>query len=131
MGDHTAFVGEVVEFTVDPARRPVVLHRGARGLGPRVERRDSLALAATPSGVRPGTTITVTGEFTGPSRGEKPLQIALLGPDGKQVASIRAATDAHGYFSSTIPLPAELPRGRYRVVARHDGVMGAARLELM
>jgi len=61
MGDHTAFVGEVVAFSIEGERKPIVLHRGAHHLGPRIERGTKVVVAVTPSTATRGATVTVDG----------------------------------------------------------------------
>ncbi len=37
MGDHTAFVGEVVDFTIDPSKKPIAYQAGAYRLNSRID----------------------------------------------------------------------------------------------
>jgi flavin reductase (DIM6/NTAB) family NADH-FMN oxidoreductase RutF len=130
MGDHTAFVGEVVAFSAEAERKPVVLHRGAHHLGPRIDRGTKVAVAVTPSKAAPGSTLTVDGELSAPERGMKEILIALRGRDGIEIARAAAQTDRGGFFSATLQLPEGLPPGRYAVVARFVEAEGRARLDV-
>ena len=67
VGDHTLFVGEVLEFTVDPSKAPLVLHQGSHRLGERIRRNPGLAVAATPERVRKEAALDVAGDLTGPA----------------------------------------------------------------
>lgn len=128
LGDHTAFVGKVLEFSVNGSKGPVVLHKGARGLGPRIERATTLVLAATPSRASPGQTLSLEGELMAAGRGGKPISISLQTAQGEDVLSLGTSTDDEGYFSAELKLPTKLQSGRYRVVARYQEVEGGARL---
>ncbi len=131
MGDHTAFVGEVVEFTVDGSKGPVVLHRGSHRLGPRLRRGAHVVVAATPSEATPGTKILAAGEYTAPQRASKPIRVALTGPNGAPVAEATTRTGENGHFTVDLALPADSDPGDYSLVARHRGVEGKARLTVV
>jgi flavin reductase (DIM6/NTAB) family NADH-FMN oxidoreductase RutF len=128
MGDHTAFVGEVVAFTVDPRKRPVVLHRGAHALGARIPRPPAIAVAATPMDAPHGGTVTVDGELTGPDRATRPVALAIVDAGGTTRATAEARTDAYGYFQATVELPPSVHAGPYAVVATSGEATGRARL---
>ncbi len=130
MGDHTAFVGEVVAFSLDRSKKPVVLHRGPRYLGSRIKRPRTLAVAATPSRVAPGTTITVEGEFTALERGAEIVVITLLDSDGVELAREATKADDEGTFHAKLPVPSEARSGEHVVVARHGETEARARLQV-
>ncbi len=130
LGDHTAFVGEVVAFSVDTSKRPVVLHRGARSLGPRIERSASMLVAATPMDATPGATIRVDGGLIGSDRCAARIQVQLLDPGGKTIAKEAVETDADGWFNANISLPPNARDGEYVVFASRDDVQGKARLSV-
>ncbi|MGQ0797581.1 MAG: flavin reductase family protein [Methanobacteriota archaeon] len=130
MGDHTAFVGEVLAFSVDPTKQPVVLHRGARRLGARIERPRAIVLAVTPMHAERGRTVSVDGELAGPGRAGASVDVALVGPEGPSAKGARVQTDAHGHFSVGIDLPGSLKPGAFVVEARTDGAVGRARLDV-
>ncbi len=126
MGDHTAFVGEVVAFSIDPSRKPVILHRGPRHLGPRIERDAALVVAATPMDTTPGSTIALEGELMVPERGAKAIQLQLVDEDGAEVAEATVETDAHGNFLGKLVIPSDARPGTYQVLARSGEVQGKA-----
>ena len=128
MGDHTAFVGEVLAFSVDPAKRPIVLHRGAHAVGPRIPRPPAIAVAATPMEVPRGGTVTVDGELTGPDRAKRPVAVAVRDASGSDRATADTTTDGHGYFQVRMHLPQGAHAGPYAVVARSGEIEGRARL---
>jgi flavin reductase (DIM6/NTAB) family NADH-FMN oxidoreductase RutF len=123
MGDHVAFVGEVVDFAVDPAKKPVVLHRGSRFLGERIVRKEEVVLAATARGDQ----LVVEGELAGPERGGREVDVEILGNDGTKVASGDAKTDEGGFFEVALPVPG---RGEFRALARAGRVAGEAKARL-
>lgn len=129
MGDHTAFVGEVVEFSVDSSRNPIVLHRGAHRLGDRLIRGPGIVVAATPMRARAGQTIAVAGELTGPDRSAKSLDFVVIDFVGREVARADAVA-AGGYFESRLQLPDDLAPGAYRVLARSGPLRGEGRIEI-
>ncbi len=131
MGDHTAFVGEVIEFSVDGSKGPVVLHRGAHRLGARLRRGARVVVAATPMEAAPGARIVAAGEFTAPKRSSKLIRVAVLGPNGEPVAEATTKTGEDGYFTTEVSLPGELEPGDYTVVARHRAAEGKARLKVV
>lgn len=130
LGDHTAFIGEVVEFSAHPMKNPVVLHQGSHQLGPRIQRAPRIAVAATPMRASPGKTVRVAGELTAPDRARKPLRIELLPPDGGQPTAFQSETDEYGYFETTLPLPDDAHQGAHTILARTDDVEGRARLDV-
>lgn len=130
MGDHTGFLGEVVEFSVDPEARPVVLHHGSRQLGERVLRRPGLVLTATPMDAPRGAEVVVAGELTQAGRPATPLAIELRGPNGDLHLESRAESSFEGSFRIPIRVPANLTPGAYRVTARSTDAEGHARIRV-
>jgi flavin reductase (DIM6/NTAB) family NADH-FMN oxidoreductase RutF len=130
MGDHTAFVGEVLDVTVDPSKEPVVLHRGPRHLGPRIARGRAIAVAVTPMTAAPGTRVRIEGELTGADRARATVDISVRTDSRHEIARGRATTGPHGAFELDLSLPADLPAGAYAVVATHGDAEGRARLEV-
>ncbi|HLF07302.1 MAG TPA: flavin reductase family protein, partial [Thermoplasmata archaeon] len=122
MGDHIAFVGEVVEFAVEPSKRPVVLHRGSRILGERIVRKEEVVVAAT---VR-GAEVVVDGEVAGPDRAGKEVRVELKGPDGARVAEAATTADPGGFFEIVVQAP---PSGEYEVEAKAGAATGKAMLK--
>ncbi|HII40982.1 MAG TPA: flavin reductase family protein [Thermoplasmata archaeon] len=102
MGDHTAFVGEVVEFSVGSEKSPVVLHHGSRRLGERIVRAPGLLVAVTPMSAQPG----------------------------EAVATANASTDEEGSFRARLRVPPDLRSGRYLLEAAGEGARGQAHLEV-
>lgn len=127
MGDHTAFVGEVVAFQLDSTKSPVVLHRGPRRVGPRIERAPGIAMAATPGEVPAGTTIAVDGEVSGRPAPQTVVAVVLQSSDGREVARIEAKSGSR-YFHADLRIPEHVPRGRYTLVARSHDAEGRARV---
>ncbi|MFQ6012674.1 MAG: flavin reductase [Thermoplasmata archaeon] len=130
MGDHTAFVGEVVAFSVDGSKGPVVLHKGARRAGDRIPRAQVVGVAATPSTAAPGTPIRVAGELMSEGSASKALDVALQDAHGVEVVVAETTTDANGRFAVELQLPDHVPAGDYRVVVRHHDVQGHASLRV-
>ncbi|MCJ2520470.1 MAG: flavin reductase [Candidatus Thermoplasmatota archaeon] len=130
MGDHTSLVGEVVEFSIDSSKSPVILHKGARRLGARIERGVELAVAVTPITMAPGSTISITGELTAPERGARDVYVAIVDTKGGEVSHADTKTGNRGYFSLKIPLPQDIGPGAYAVVARYGGAQATARIQL-
>lgn len=130
IGDHTAFIGEVLEFSVDPTKNPVVLHQGSHHLGPRIQRAPTIVVAATPMRIAPGKTVTVAGELTAPDRGRKALHIELAPQDGDPCAASESETDEYGYFEATLSVPEGAHAGVYTVRARAGDVEGRARVDV-
>lgn len=131
MGDHVAFVGEVIEFSVDGEKSPVVLHQGAHRLGARLRRGSRLVVAATPMEARPGASIVAAGEFTSPKRAAKPVRVTIPGQGNTSLVEATTKTDEGGYFSVELVLPGDLEPGAYAVVARHRVAEGRARLRVV
>jgi len=123
MGDHVAFVGEVVEFAVDPSKRPVVLHRGSRSLGERIVRREEVVLAAT---IREKE-VALEGEVAGPDRARKEVRLEISRPGGGKIAEGSAITDEGGFFEILLAAPEP---GDYQVTARAGTVVGEAKLRV-
>jgi len=123
MGDHVAFVGEVVDFEVDQTKKPVVLHRGSRHLGERIVRKEEIVVAAT---LREKGMV-VDGELAGPDRSRRGIRVEVLGPDGSKFAEGSAVTDERGFFELEFSAPGA---GEYRVDARSDFAAGSCRLKL-
>ncbi len=130
MGDHTAFLGEVVGFSVDPAKTPLVLHHGSRHLGERIVRQPGILVAVTPMRAKPGEDLVVTGELTGPDRSGRDVVMSLRGPSGDAREVAKASTDEDGSFRARITSPSGGRAGRYLVLAASGGLEGHARLEL-
>ncbi len=126
MGDHTAFVGEVVAFSSDSTRKPVVLHRGAHSLGPRIERRETIAVGVTPSTAPAGARVTVDGELMRSSSTEALVHVLLQTEAGQTLAESSTVPNGR-WFSARLTIPA-LAAGTYLVVARNRDAEGRARL---
>lgn len=130
MGDHTAFVGEVVAFAVDGSRRPIVLHRGARHLGPRIERDVTVAVAATPRRLAPGSTVRAHGELTAEEREGQRAVLRVEAPDGTPLDTREVATNRRGRFRGDLSVPEDAAPGRYVLRARCQGAEGTARFQV-
>ncbi len=130
LGDHVGVLGEVIEFSVDPDARPVVLHRGSRHLGERIVREPAVAVAATPMEVPRGSDLTIAGELTGPARAAADVEIELRGPDDQVRTQAQASSSSEGHFHAVLGIPSQLPPGSYRVLARARGAEGHARVRI-
>lgn len=130
MGDHTAFLGEVLDFSSEPDKAPVVLHHGSHRLGDRIVRDEGVVLAVTPGRAPAGETVSVAGELTAANRGGKAVDVSLLGPSDGVLATARALTDAHGFFRTSLLLPGSIGTGALRVVARAPTSTGTARVDV-
>lgn len=131
LGDHTAFLGEVLEFSVDPEKPPLVLHHGSRRLGERIVREPGLVLAVTPVRAKAGDLIAVTGELTGPGRGHQVIQTSLRDPAGNIVAEAKAVTDEEGTFHTQLGIPSAVGIRSWRVEARSGDLAGFAHFEAL
>ncbi len=130
MGDHTGFVGEVVELSVDPDGKPLVLHRGSRHLGERIVHSPHVSVAITPMTVTRGGSITITGELTAAERAEAAVSLEIHGPDPVPLGTDALTSTEDGGFHATAQLPQGLRPGSYTVVARSGAVEGRARFEV-
>jgi len=128
MGDHTAFVGEVVEIAIDPAKRPIAYRHGAYQLGPRIERVHGIGVAVTPRVCKPGSEIAIDGELTCLERAGRDVAVSLESADGVKLVAASSRTDENGFFDLKLKVPADLGKGAYRIVARHETSEGGARL---
>ena len=126
LGDHTAFIGEVLEFSVNPEARPLILHHGSHRLGEKIDRRPGIVVAATPSHIRAGEAIKIAAELSAADPG--PWTLALKAEGGSE--RVLRSVDAHGEeaFEAGVTIPENTPPGAYTVVARGGNLEGRARL---
>lgn len=94
LGNHTLFVGEVVAGRANDALEPIVLYRGYRKLGEKVDRGHNLFLTLTnePGGVR------VDGFYYADTRAGQEVHLAAFDAAGGKVAEGTATTDRAGYI---------------------------------
>jgi len=130
IGDHTAFIGEVVEFSVDPSKEPLVLHKGSRRLGERILRSPAVVVAATPAHAARGSKIIVAGELTAPERANRALRVEILPPNGGAPLLLDSETDPYGRFELSVSLRADAHPGGYAVRVASGEVEGRARFEV-
>ncbi len=130
MGDHTGFLGEVVEFTVNPEAAPAVLHHGSRHLGERIAREPGVAVAVTPMEVAPGSEVSVTGELVRFQGGIVPITITIHDADGRPEAETTVQASADGSFGLVLRVPATTNTGVHGVLVQADGAEGRARLHV-
>lgn len=130
MGDHTAFVGEVVEFSLDSSRSPVVLNRGAHRLGARVKRPLAIAVAATPANASRGSIVAADGELTAARRAIRTIRVSIEDGEGNPIASGTGRTDPRRYFHAELTIPKAVRAGAYTLVARYRTAEGRARLSV-
>ena len=130
LGDHTAFVGEVVSFRVNPEARPLILHHGSHRLGERLVRTPGLIVSVTPMRAGPGSTLAVQGELTAHDRGATSVRIRLRSGNGDLAVEGTTLSDSDGSFSMELIAPTSLSRGSYRVEAATGELRGQARLEI-
>ncbi len=130
MGDHTGFLGEVVDFSVDSERKPIVLHHGSRHLGERMARSPSISVAVAPMTATRGGSIAITGELTAPERAGAPISLEAIGPDEVPLPADALRSSEDGGFTASVELPPDLRPGTYVVVARSGAVGGRARFEV-
>jgi len=128
MGDHTAFVGEVVEIAIDPAKRPIAYRHGAYQLGSRIERAHGIGVAVTPRVCKPGSDIAIDGELTCMERSGRDVDVSLESGSGVKLVAGSSRTDEQGFFDLKLKVPADVSRGDCRIVARHETSEGGARL---
>jgi flavin reductase (DIM6/NTAB) family NADH-FMN oxidoreductase RutF len=129
-GDHTAFIGEVLEFSVDPEKRPVVLHHGSRYLGERIARASGIVLAATPMRAAGGASITVAGELTGPGRAGGAVVVRWLSQDGSVALESSTRADMDGSFKVRLEVPRGLRPGPTMLEAQAGELRGHARVDV-
>ncbi len=127
-GDHTVFLGEVVEGRADPTKKPLILHCGYHAPGPTIPKAKQVTIAVTPTNVKGEAALGFVGRVTGPGAGG-PVTIRVL--DGKDVplVALEAHPDGDGYFEAS-SLVRSLPPGNYGVVAETEGTRGEARFRL-
>lgn len=130
LGDHTGFLGEVVEFSVDPERMPIVLHHGSRRLGERIQRMPSISVAATPAKASAGDAVSLVGELTGPIRGVAEVSVRVEGPDSTHLAESQPRSSEDGVFQAAVVLPPGVRSGLYSVTATVGDLRGHARFEV-
>ncbi len=128
IGDHTAFIGEVVEFSVDPEPRPLVLHHGSHRLGEKIDRRPGVVVASTPDRARAGQSVRIAADLSTPHAG--PWTLALVAPDGTERSLQRLEPDGQMTFETAVTIPADTPPGIYSVVARGGELEGSAHLRI-
>lgn len=128
VGDHTMFVGQVLEFSVNPEARPLILHHGSHRLGEKIERKPGVVLAATPSRVRPGETVRIDAELAASTPG--PLVLALVAADGAERPLGHPNPSGGTTLGIRVTVPGDTPVGDYSIVVRGEGVEGNARLEV-
>lgn len=131
LGDHTGFLGEVVEFTLNQDARPLVLHHGSRHLGERIQRAPGIALAVTPMRAHAGGDIHIRGQLTAADRGEVEVVAAIRGPAGVLMPAGQVRSVSDGEFRMTANLPLDLAPGIYTVSARVEKAEGRARFEVI
>lgn len=130
MGDHTGFLGEVVEFSADPAGKPVVLHHGSRHLGERIARSPAVSLAVTPMRAAPGASIAIVGELTGAERAGVPVSLEVSGPAPFPLPGGSVRTTTEGELQVSASLPPDLIPGTYTVTASTAGAKGQAQFDV-
>lgn len=130
MGDHTAFVGEVVDFSVDSTKRPVILYQGARRPGPRIQKGTSVAVAGTFEREADGSKVTIAGELTAGKRVQKLVHLSISDPEGEEVSRADVRTDHRGRFYWDMSLPGDLFWGIYELRAQYRSAVGRARIEV-
>ncbi len=128
IGDHTAFIGEVIAFSVEPDARPLILHRGSHGLGERLERRPGVVVAATPSRIRAGRPFKVDAELSTPHPGTWTL--ALVAEDGAERVLRTLHPDGESTFEAEVEIPDDAPPGHYGLILREGELEGRARVEV-
>jgi len=131
MGDHTAFLGEVLEFSVDPEKAPVVLHHGSHRLGERIAREPGVLVAVTPMRARAGSRVVLTGELTGPDRAGQTAEVTLRDPGGNATASAKAVTDGEGSLRVELEVPPAALAGRHVAEVRFGERKGVAYLDVL
>ncbi len=130
LGDHSGFLGEVVEFAVNPEARPLVLHQGSRHLGERITRAPGIALAVTPMRASVQSSVTIVGQLTAADRAGVEVSLAIEGPGQFPVPSESVRSSNEGEFRVTATVPVGMPRGTFLVSARAGQATGRARLEI-
>lgn len=131
LGDHTAFIGEVVSFHVNPEARPLLLHHGSHRLGERIVRTPGLIVSVTPMQAHSGTRVAVRGELTAHDPGATAVRIRLQSGDGDTVVEGSTVSDSEGAFSTELVLPESASRGTYGLEAAAGDLRGQARLEIV
>ncbi len=128
VGDHTAFIGEVVEFSVDSGARPLILHHGSHRLGEKINREPGVIVAATPHRAHAGEAVRIAAELSTPDPG--PWSVAFVGPNGGERVLRTLDVDDQTAFEAAVTIPHQTPAGDYSVVARGSHLEGRARLAI-
>ncbi|MGH2405872.1 MAG: flavin reductase family protein [bacterium] len=127
VGDHTAFVGQVVAATYDETKRPMIRRgQGFYQLGPRIERPRVAYIAVAGDARGPGSVVRVVGRvFDPPSDG---VQIAVQEPSGNRRILATVETNPRGVFSGEVQLPDDLSPLPLILLALAGDRVGRARL---
>jgi len=131
LGDHTAFVGEVLAATYDESKRPVIRRgHGFHRLGPQIERPRLVYVAVGSGPAVPGGVIRVIGRaFDPPAEG---VRILIEAPTGRQWVLATLETTPRGTFSGDVRLPDDIPSGvPLALVALAGERFGRARLQVV
>lgn len=130
VGDHTAFVGEVVAATFDEARQPMIRRgQGFYHVGGRIERPAVLYVMATPGDAPPGASLRIVGRaFAPPATGA--VEIEVRDARGRPSTRATLTTNARGHFEGSLALPPDAAEGSCDVVASAEGLTGRARLQI-
>jgi flavin reductase (DIM6/NTAB) family NADH-FMN oxidoreductase RutF len=126
LGDHTAFIGEVLSFHVKQKARPLAYRQGPYRLGSRIRRKAGLSIAVTPAHHLGRSVLAIDGLLTLPLNSSTPLTVELHGSGGQSAILHRVLRPNSRTFHFDVPIaPPGLSR-RWQVTAEVRGLRGRA-----
>ena len=121
-GDHTMFLGEVVEVQFDPEMKPLLYsQRRYWDRGPLIEKKPFIYVTCT---IDSGQ-VRLDGRLLGPENHPQDVSLTLSRNIGSQLFKEKTQTDEHGYFHFAESMSA-LEKGVYVAKAEWNGLSGTA-----
>jgi flavin reductase (DIM6/NTAB) family NADH-FMN oxidoreductase RutF len=126
-GDHTMFLGEVVEVQFDPKMKPLLYSQGRYcRRGPLIEKKPFIYVTCT---IDSGQ-VRLDGRLLGPENHPQEVSLTLSRNNSSQLFKEKAQTDENGYFHFADSVPA-LEKGVYVAKAEWNGLSGTASTQLL
>ncbi len=121
-GDHTLFLGEVLEITSDPNKSPLLYsQRRYWQKGPQLPKKPLAYVTCTISGDQ----FRVNGRLQGVENYPQTATVTVSGDNGVQIVRESVRTDEHGYFELVKPNNPSL-KGTYVAKVEWNGQVGSA-----
>ncbi len=121
-GDHTMFLGEVLEVTSDPTKSPLLYsQRRYWQKGPQLPKKPLVYATSTISGDQ----FRVNGRLQGVENYPQTVTVTVSGGNGVQIVRENVLTDEHGYFELVKPSNPGL-KGTYVAKVEWNGQVGSA-----